>query len=208
MQVVIALVRRAVAFELAQYRSLFRWITRRPDVPSGAVAFAYFGAVAAIFWAFAFVSATELVAVHLLLPWKTVRIVADILGAWGLVWMLGVLASFKVYPHVVTDSGLRVRHGAGTDFTVDWDAIAAVQPRERSRDKSRALQLDRSEEGTILNVVIASRTNVDVTLRRPLVVPLRKGQETVMQVRLYADDARGLVRRAGEQLAIRREAPR
>ena len=43
-----ALVRRVVTFELGLYRSLFRWVTRRPDVPSDAVAFAYIGAVAAI----------------------------------------------------------------------------------------------------------------------------------------------------------------
>jgi len=47
----IALVRRAAAFELALYRSLFRWLTRHLDVPSNAVAFAYIGAVAAVLWA-------------------------------------------------------------------------------------------------------------------------------------------------------------
>ena len=48
MKSVSSLVRRMVAFELGLYRSLFRWVTRRPDVPSDAVAFAYIGAVAAI----------------------------------------------------------------------------------------------------------------------------------------------------------------
>jgi hypothetical protein len=197
---VIALVRRAAAFELALYRSLFRWVTRRPYVPSGAAPFAHVGAVAAIHWVFVSVSAIELVALHLLLPWESVRIVVDILSAWGLVWMLGMLASFKVYPHLVTESGIRVRRGVSTDLTVPWDAIATIGMRERSRDKSRALQLDRTDDGSVLNVVMASRTNVDLTLRRPLVVPLRGRAESVTALRLYADDSRGLVSRVRERL--------
>ena len=189
-----ALVRRVVTFELGLYRSLFRWVTRRPDVPSDAVAFGYIGAVAALLWAFIFGSATELVVLHLLLPWETVRIVVDVLGIWGLAWMLGMMASFRVHPHLVSDSGLRTRHGATTDMAVRWDDIATIRVRERSRDKSRAVQLDKAEGIAVLNVVIASRTNVDITLRRPLVVPLRTGEESITEFRCYVDDARELVR--------------
>ena len=190
-----ALVRRVVTFELGLYRSLFGWVTRRPDVPSDAVAFGYIGAVAALLWAFIFGSATELVVLHLLLPWETVRIVVDVLGIWGLAWMLGMMASFRVHPHLVSNSGLRIRHGATTDMAVRWDDIATIRVRERSRDKSQAVQLDKAEGSAVLNVVIASRTNVDVTLRRPLVVPLRTGEESVTEFRFYVDDARELVRR-------------
>ena len=200
-----ALVRRVVTFELGLYRSLFRWVTRRPDVPSDAVAFGYIGAVAALLWAFIFGSATELVVLHLLLPWETVRIVVDVLGIWGLAWMLGMMASFRVHPHLVSDSGLRIRHGATTDMAVRWDDIATIRVRERSRDKSRAVQLDKAEGIAVLNVVIASRTNVDITLRRPLVVPLRTGEESITEFRCYVDDARELVRRARGYLASRSE---
>jgi hypothetical protein len=189
-----ALFRRVVSFELGLYRSLFRWVTRRPDVPSGTVAFAYIGAVAALLWAFIFGSATELVVLHLILPWETVRIVVDVLSIWGLAWMLGMMASFRVHPHLVSDSGLRIRHGATTDMAVRWDDIATIRVRERSRDKSRAVQLDKAEGIAVLNVVIASRTNVDITLRRPLVVPLRTGEESITEFRCYVDDARELVR--------------
>ena len=195
MRTVIALVRRGVVFELAQYRALWRWVSRRPDVPSDAVAFAYIGAVALLLWVIIVVSAIELVVLHLLLPWETVRIIADVLSLWGLLWMLGFMASFRVYPHLVGDSGLRVRHGAGTDLTIPWDAIATIGVRERSRDKSRTLQLYPDEHGTVLNVVIASRTNLDLTLGHPLALSLPNGVESVTKLRLYADDARGLVRR-------------
>jgi hypothetical protein len=81
-----------------------------------------------------------------------------------------------------------------------WRAIATIGVRERNRDKSRAVQLDRDKNGTVLNVVTASRTNADVTLRRPLVVPLRQDEESVSVVRFFADDARRLASRAREHL--------
>ena len=201
MTAVVSLARRAIAFEIALYRSLFRWVTRRPDVPPGGVGFGYIGAVAVLLWAFIGVSAVELVVVHVLLPWETVRLVADVIGIWGLIWMLGLAASYSVHPHAVTESGLRIRQGHGIDITVPLDAVATVGVRERSRDTSKALQVDRSENAVVLNVVLGSRTDVDVRLRRPLLVPVRGGEESVTEIRLYADDPRGLVAAAREHLA-------
>ncbi|HEY3007706.1 MAG TPA: hypothetical protein VGJ63_06505 [Micromonosporaceae bacterium] len=200
MRTVVGLVRTAVRFEFALYRSLFRWVTRRPDVPPGAVAFRYVGPVAALLWVFICVSAIELMVLHLALPWEVVRLVVDILSAWGLVWMLGLIAGFRVYPHVIADSGLRVRRGVSTHLTLPWDGIAAIVVRERGRAKSGAIQLDRDGTGTVLNVVMAGRTNVDVKLRHPLVVPLRTGEESVTELRLFADDARRLVSEARGRL--------
>ena len=201
MKTAIAFARRGVAYELAMYRSLFRWVTRRPDVPGDATPFPYVGAVAVLLWAFIIVSAIELVALHLILPWETVRLIVDIVSIWGLVWMLGFMGSFKVHPHFVSDSCLRVRNGPATAITVPWDAIATVGVRERSRDKSNTIQVDHDGHGTVLNVVVGSRTNVNVTLLRPLVVPLSKGEEPVTEIRLYADDARGLAKHVREHLA-------
>ena len=150
--------------------------------------FSYVGAVALLLWVFIGVSAVELVVVHLLLPWETIRLVADVIGIWGLLWMFGLAASYSVHPHVVTPSGLRVRQGHGIDITVPWDAVATVGVRERSRDTSKALQVDRSEQAVVLNVVMGSRTDVDVRLRRPLLVPVRGGEESVTEIRLYADE--------------------
>ena len=132
MTTVLSLVRRAVAFEVNLYRSLFRWVTRRPDVPPGAAVFPYVGAIATLLWAFVIVSAIELVAVHLLLPWETIRLVADLLGLWGLVWMLGLTANLNVHPHLVDGPGVHIRYGHSTDIVVPLDAIAGVAGKLRS----------------------------------------------------------------------------
>jgi hypothetical protein len=202
MRTVLSLGRKAVMFEVSLYRSLFRWATHRPDVPPGAVPFAYVGAVAVLLWAFIIVSTVELVVVHVLLPWETLRLIADIVGIWGLVWMLGFAASLTVNPHAVADTGLLVRHGTGTDLTVPWDAISTVSVRERSHDKSKTVQLDSDGPDPVLMVVVASRTNVDIVLSRPLTFPVRGSEGKVSTIRLYADDARGLAQQVRAHVAV------
>lgn len=188
--------RRYAAAEYRSYGTLPRWVLRRPDVPPGQVPFRYVGAVLPVLWTFIAVSLVELVAMHVIIPWPVVRLVLDVVGVWGLLWMLGLTASLTVKPHLVGETGLRVRNGVTTDLFLPWAAVAAVAVRRRSREGSRAVQLDRSEDGVVLDVVVGSQTTVDVVLREPLVLELPGGAERVTAVRLAADDAAGLVARA------------
>ena len=61
------LAREAVLLELALYRSLVRWVARRPDVPAGATPIGYAQLVGPMLWLWIFGSATETVAVELVL---------------------------------------------------------------------------------------------------------------------------------------------
>ena len=55
-----ALVRKGVVFELRLYRSLFRWVTRRPDVKGDDTeAFGYAKAVTPVMWLWILASAVE-----------------------------------------------------------------------------------------------------------------------------------------------------
>lgn len=195
--VIPALVRKAVSFELGVWRSLYRWTMRRPRVPdTGAEAFSYAGAVAPLLWVFIAVSAIEVPVAHLILPWATARVIVLALGVWGLTWMLGLLASLKVHPHIVGDSGLRIRYGTTVDITIPWDAIATIRVDRHDLPKSRTVQLSRTQTGTVLHIGIASQTNVHVVLHHSVTVPLPKGHEPITELRFYADDPRALVDRA------------
>src|SRR4051812_590969 len=113
--------RKAAAYEWNIYRSLFRWVTRRPAASGpGARAFGYAAVITPVLVAFIVVSAIELPVLHLVLPWRGVRLLADIAGIWGLVWMLGLMASVRGYPHVVSDAGLRIRSGGTISIDVPW----------------------------------------------------------------------------------------
>lgn len=194
-------------YEWGMWRSLFRWIVfrwilRRP-LTSGRdeKAFPYAGTMTPLLLAFIGVSAIEIPIVDLLIPWPTVRMVAIVLGGYGLLWMVGMLASFRVSPHIVGEAGLRLRHGVTTDVTIPWDAIATVRIASRSTPKSRAIQYQESDHGRILNVVIMSQTNVDVVMRQRTTIPLFRGEsETFTELRCYADDPDALVASASKHL--------
>jgi hypothetical protein len=187
------LAKRAITFELGIWLSLYRWIARRPRVRPGAHGFGYSTAVQPIIWVFIVVSAIEVVVVHSLLPWPVVRMVALIIGAWGLTWMVGLLASVKVNVHELSAAGLRVRYGSNVDVTVPWDAVASVRPHRQDLPSSRTVQLDETDGGTVLKVGVSSQTNVRVALREPVTVRLPKGEQQIVELRCYADDPSAFV---------------
>ena len=131
-----------IRFEVGIWKSLFLWITRRvAGMHPGAEAFAYHRQIAPIMGAFIFVSVIELPVVHLLIPWATVRLVVLFLSVWGLLWMIGLLASMKVFPHLIDDEGLRVRYGTSVDVFVPWDAVERVAAKRRSVESGSSLQV-------------------------------------------------------------------
>jgi hypothetical protein len=192
------LLRRAVAFEVMMWRSLYRWIFRRPPTRDpGAATFSYSKATSPIVWTFIVLNAIEVPAIHLILPWPQVRGIVDFAGVYGLIWMFGLLASRQVNPHVLDERGVQVRNGGTSTFAVDWDAVAAVKLRKRTLPKSRTLQIEETPGGVALSVTVLSQTNVDVSLRRPTVVTLPDGTEhTITELRFFADDPGPLVARA------------
>jgi hypothetical protein len=197
-----ALVRRAVRFELGVWRSLYLWVRRRdPGASPGAERYTYVKAVELVYWVFIVVSAIEVPVAHMLVPWEPVKVALLMVGVWGLMWMVGMLAAYKVNTHLVEPAGVRLRNGFAFDTTIPWDVIASVTVRERSRQGSRAVQIDETETGTTLHVVVSSRTNIDVALHRPATVTVPRGVQTVTAVRFFADDPRSLVRRIRADLA-------
>jgi len=153
--------------------------------------------------AFIFVSLLELPVVHLLLPWDTVRLVALVLSVWGLLWMVGFLASMKVFPHLLDDDGLRVRHGTTVDVRIPWEAIASVTSRRGSVPARKTVSVERSDDGIVLNVAVLKQTKVDVVLHQPTRVD-PDGTEEMTAVRFYVDNPRALVAAARERLVDRR----
>lgn len=194
------LLRRAAATEGAMWRSMYHWARRRPlalapdDEPFG-----YLGVVRPILGVFIGLSAVEIPIFDLIVshvvPWPPARWIVLALGVWGLLWMVGLFASMKIHPHVVGDTGIRVRLSAGIDFTVPWENIETVSKSYRSLPSNRSVQVEEVGDRTVLNIVVGGQTSVDVRLRRPARVALPNGPtEPVDEVRLYADDPDGLVR--------------
>lgn len=191
--IALVLARRMARFEAGVWRSLARWLARRPAVPHGGTPFGYRGPAAAPILAFFGLSALETVILDVIVShlgaWSWLRVLLLVLGIWGAVLMLGMFAGVTVHPHVVAPSGLRVRHGATFDAHIPWDAVAAVREVRGGRS-GRSVQVD----GDTLHVVVVGQTTVALTLTRPVTValsPERTADITALQ--LYADDAAALV---------------
>jgi hypothetical protein len=118
-----------VRLEIGIWRSLFLWVTRRvAGQGPGVATFSYARQILPLLAAFIFVSLIELPVVHLLIPWDTVRLVALVVSVWGLLWMLGLLASMKVFPHLLDDAELRIATAR---------ASTSTSPGRRSRASPR-----------------------------------------------------------------------
>lgn len=178
-----------VRLEIGIWRSLALWVSRRvPGRRPEVQAFPYAREVTPILLAFIWGSMLEIVLVHLLLPWETVRLIALTFGIWGLLWMAGLLASMRVHQHLVGPSGLRVRSGTTLDLRIPWDAIERI-----SVQRGRA---PKEPEPGVAYIDQMSQTRVTVHLRRPVSF---KGRE-VREVRVYADDPQALVTAALAQI--------
>ncbi|GAA1911989.1 hypothetical protein [Nocardioides hwasunensis] len=194
--------RDVLSHEVALYRQLGRWITRRPDVPSEATPVPYAQLAMPVVWLFVLGSAVEVVAVDLVLSrWLTfLRVPFLVVGIWGVVWMLGLMASYRMRPHLVTDDAIHVRHLAVTDIVVPLEVIDHVRVADVDESGVRAVRLvdDR------LLVLVSGRTNLQLSLRAGTTLATPLGEVSPGSVGLWVDEPRevaSLLRDRAEETA-------
>jgi hypothetical protein len=199
-----ALAKHAVVFEIRLYRSLARWLVRRPEHGAPAdVPVTYARTVTPVMWLWIFASAAEIPLAHVLVPWEGVRIALLVVGVWGLVWMVGLLASLYVYPHLLGPDRLRARHGASHAIDLPWEAVASVTSKAEDLDSTVwTLQPRETEDGVDLQLGVSGQVNVHLRLKRPTVVATAKGQQEIVELSLFADEPRSFVQRARELIGL------
>ena len=198
--------RHAVVFEVSIYTSLLRWLLRRPSVPAGAAPIGYARMVTPVLALWIFGSAVEIPIAHVLVPWHGLRLALLVVGVWGLLWMIGLLAGLRSYPHLLQADVLRVRNGAMHDIAVPLVDIATVRSSEKSLPSSMwVLQPEHTDAGVHLHVAVSGQVNVHLALRRPLDVATRKGPRTVTGISFWADEPRQVAARL-KSLATERAA--
>lgn len=202
-----ALAWEAVLLELALYRSLARWGARRPDVPAGATPIGYAQLVGPMLWLWIFGSATEVVVVEVVLRqvrtgWaEVIQVPLLVVGIWGLVWMLGLMAAYRVRPHLLFADRLRVRNGARTWVDVPLGAVVTTHPAEHELPSS--LRSVHDQDGLLL-VGVSGRTNLQLVLSGPTVLRTSKGETTADRVGLWVDEPRAVAETLRAVTATRR----
>lgn len=196
----------ALRLELSLYRALLRWVTRRPEVPAGTVPIGYSGLVAPMLWLWIFGSAVEVVVLDVLLSrwWTPVRIPLLVVGVWGLLWMLGLLAAYRTRPHVLGEDALEVRDGLHARVVVPLSRISTI----RSADHDlpgllTSVHVEGDGPAATLLIGVGSRTNLELVLTGPTVLDTPHGPRTVTRVGLWVDEPRAV----SEVLRRRRSAP-
>jgi hypothetical protein len=194
---------RLVVLEVRLYVALVRWILRRKDVPADAQPWYYAALVAPVLWLWIFGSATELVVFHLIIPWETVRLVVDVLSAWGLIWMMGTLAAYRIRPHLLLQDELRVRNSVYHDVCVPTAAIVSAVVREADLPSSmRSLQVASNDDGECeVSVGVSGRTNVVLELRPATPLQTARGTVAADVVRLWVDDPRSFVAQVKQRVS-------
>jgi hypothetical protein len=180
--------RRLMEMEARMWANLIRWVTRRPVCAPGEKAFGYASTITPVLLAFIGVSIVEIPILHLLLP-SFLKLAGDVLSVYGLLWMVGLLAGLRIYPHVVGPAGLRVRNHTGLDLTVPWVYVASVAAVNRGLE-AKGIQMD----GSVLCFGVMKQTTVDVAFRHPTILELPTGDsEPVTGIRIAADRPAELV---------------
>lgn len=197
----LALVRHVLVFELHIYLSLLRWVGRRPSTPDGHLPVGYARMATPVIWLWIFGSAVELPLVHVLVPWHGLRIALLAVGVWGLLWMIGMLAGLRCYPHLLGDDALRVRNGPMHDIAVPWSRVSSVSVEDRDLPSTVwALQPLPEGDGTRLNVGVSGRVNLHLALDRPTPMRTRKGVLEATAVSIWVDDPREVAAEVRQRL--------
>ena len=144
-------------------------------------------------WLWIFGSATEVVVLDVLLSrwWTPLRIPLLVVGIWGLVWMLGMLAAYRTRPHLLGETSLQVRDGIHARVDVPLARIASV----RSVDHElpgllKSVHVEGEGDDAILLIGVGSRTNLELVLTAPTTLVAPHGPSTVARVGLWVDEPR------------------
>lgn len=194
-QVVGARLWSVMAAEFAMVGSLARWIRRQPEVPAGAQAFTYHRQGAPIMWTMVGLIAVETAALHLVVPWPTVRLVLVILSLYSLLWVTGFIAGFTVHPHLLRDRTLILRHGPRVSITIPTETITEITLRNGDLPGIRSVRYEEPSESTgdgVLHIAHAGSTNTVISLATSLPGSRLTGNMPVTQVRAWVDEPRSL----------------
>ena len=121
-----------------------------------------------------------------LAPWPWLSPVLIIISVYAAVWIIGIYASLRTFPHLVTQRGLLLRYGVLGEAWIPWREVDHVV---RETLVSPGGMDGLSTKGDIATLAVGGRTTVTIRRRSPGKV---KGflRETagISQIRVAADD--------------------
>ena len=155
------LLRPAVA-ELRAFCSLIVAVLRKRQVPRGSQWFGYTRGSMAFPTVMIVLSLVELVIVHILVPWVWLQVVLLVLAIWGVLFLLGLVATRVVHPHFVADETLHLRWGHRTVLSAPLTSIVSAVPHANHKHTQPQI------EGESLILSQFQSTNVIIKFAEPV----------------------------------------
>ncbi|WP_029137638.1 hypothetical protein [Nakamurella lactea] len=141
-------------------------------------------------------TAVETAIVELAVPWWWLRVALAVVCIGSLPLMAGMVAGYRIRPHLLTERSLLVRCGNAMEVQIPLSLIASIgttlgTPPRRPGVVGRALELG------------IGTTDVVITLRSPQQVPADESGATaeVDRIRCSADDPGTFVRLISDALS-------
>jgi hypothetical protein len=183
-------------------RSLWWAVRGRRAVEPGDVELPYTDRISVLLWTTFGLGVLESAAVHLLVPWPTVRWVLLGSSVYGLLWILGLAFSLRQHPHVLRGDELLLRFGHFRTTRIPLTGLAGVR-RDVRTEHRRNIELD----GRTLALSVAGETTVELTFTPDAAVEVRSATAHLERIRFFTDYLRAAVRLLGERVRAGEPAP-
>ncbi|MDN5686582.1 MAG: hypothetical protein L0G94_07860 [Brachybacterium sp.] len=185
-------VRRVVLTEIDLLFSLARVALHRPPrVPAGSEPIPAQEGTLAIPLAFTLLTLVEVVALHLVLPWPEFSAALTVISVYGVLLMLGVIASRWDHPHHAASASLVLNNGAHVVADILYEQISYVVPVLDGSVTSPGV------EHGVARLATMNGCSVAVGLESPHPVVLSGSRRArvhwVSEIRFAADDASDIV---------------
>jgi hypothetical protein len=126
-----------------------------------------------------------------LAPWPWLSPVLIIISVYAAIWIIGIYASLRAFPHLVAEQGLLLRYGVLGEAWIPWREVDGVV-KERVVSPGGIDGL--STKGGIATLAVGGRTTVTIRRRTPGKVKgfLRETGD-ISQIRIAVDDSDGFL---------------
>jgi hypothetical protein len=121
-----------------------------------------------------------------LAPWPWLSPVLIIISAYAAIWIIGIYASLRAFPHLVTERGLLLRYGVLGEAWIPWRDVDQVV---KETLVSPGGQDGLLTKGGIATLAVGGKTAVTIRRRSPgLVKGFLRQTAGISQIRVAADD--------------------
>lgn len=121
-----------------------------------------------------------------LAPWPWLSPVLIIISAYAAIWIIGIYASLRAFPHLVTEQGLLLRHGVLGEAWIPWREVDQVV---KETLVSPGGMDGLSTRDGIATFAVGGKTSVTIRRRSPGPVKgFLRGTAGISQIRVAADD--------------------